>query len=63
MKRDSKEYRLAERVIHLENALKTANQILNENGLLGVLPDFSVSFHEAPKFHSKVRKELKNTMG
>lgn len=56
--RNSKEYQLAERIVHLEEALTTANSILNKEGKLGVLPNGSVSFHEGKKFHKKVRVVL-----
>ncbi len=56
--RNSKEYQLAERIVFLEEALQTANDILNKNNLLGVLPNRSVSFRGASKHHSKVRKTL-----
>lgn len=60
IKTDPKSYTLAMKIIHLEDALKMANKLLNANGKLGVLPDHSVSFREGRKFHRRVREVLKN---
>lgn len=46
------------RIVHLEDALKLANSILNENGLLGVLPDEYVGFRESSNFYARVRKAV-----
>ena len=56
--RNTIEYQLAERIVHLEDALKTANKLLNEDGKLGVLPDRSIRFREGQTFHKRVRKTL-----
>lgn len=59
--RNSTEYQLAERIIFLAAALTRANQMLNADGKLGVLPDSGpVRFREAAKHHAKVRTVLKN---
>lgn len=59
--RETKEYHLGERVLRLEEALKTANNILRKNGMLGVLPQYSPpSFREANAYHARVRKILKD---
>lgn len=54
-----REYRLAEKIIHLEDALNTANGVLNRHKLLGVLPNDSVSFKESSAFYKRVREMLK----
>lgn len=59
MNRNTKEYLLAERIVFLEDALKTANSELSKKGSLGVLPDHSVSFKNASKHHARVRKTVK----
>ncbi|NJO62864.1 MAG: hypothetical protein HC836_32980 [Richelia sp. RM2_1_2] len=59
-KTNPNEYRLAEKIVHLQNALETANNVLNKNGMLGVLPDHSVSFWKGKKFHKEVREILKD---
>ena len=61
MKLINKEYKLAEKIVFLQEALKTANDTLNKSGMIGVLPSSSVSFREASSHHAKVRKTLKNT--
>ena len=58
MQRDSKEYRLAEKIVHLQDALNQSNSLLNKDGNLGVIPNHSVSFRESQSFHKKVRKVL-----
>ena len=58
--RGTKEYVLAERIVFLEEALSTANDVLKENRLLGVLPSMGVSFRKASKHHKKVREILNN---
>lgn len=58
MQRDSKEYRLAEKIVHLQEALNLSNSLLNGYGSLGVISNHSVSFRESPTFHKKVRKVL-----
>jgi len=52
-------YALAMKIVHLENALNTANSVLNKHGMLGVLPNHSVSFRKGRTFHKKVREVLK----
>jgi len=61
--RTSIEYQLAERIIHLERALKIANKELKKFGSLGVLPNYSISFKESSTFHKDVRKVLKTEEG
>ena len=61
IKRDSNEYRLAEKIVHLEDALKTANQELNKLGKFGVLPNRSVDFKDGSEFHKRVRDIIKGT--
>lgn len=56
--RNTIEYQLAERIVHLEDALSTANKLLNEDGKLGVLPSRSVRFRDGKTFHKRVRKTL-----
>ena len=56
--RNSKEYELAEKIVHLQEALDLANKILKEHGKLGVLPNYGVSFKESAMFHKKVRELL-----
>lgn len=58
IKRNSGEYQLAERIVHLQAALDMANQELNKEGKLGVLPSRSTSFRKANAFHKKVRNVL-----
>lgn len=58
--RNTIEYALAEKIVHLQDALELANKILNDKKLLGVLPSRSVSFRESNKHHKKVRYVLKN---
>jgi hypothetical protein len=57
--RNSVEYRLAERVVFLQDALETANGILNDEGKFGVLPNMSVSFKKSSSHHKKVRDTIK----
>ncbi len=57
--RGTTEYKLAERIIHLERALKIANGELKKRHSLGVGTDFQVSFREASKFHKEVREIIK----
>ena len=56
--RNSNEYRLAEKIIHLQDALNKSNSLLNMDGKLGVLPNHSVSFRDSSSFHKRVRKLL-----
>ncbi len=56
--RNSREYKLAEKVVFLTESLELTNKMLNEDGKLGVLPNISVSFKNSKKHHSKVRKLL-----
>lgn len=56
--RETQTYKIGEKVVHLEDALKQANKILNEHGLLGVLPNHSISFTESNRFHKRVRQVL-----
>lgn len=56
--RNTMEYQLAEKIVHLEDALSTANKLLNEDGKLGVLPSRSVRFREGNTFHKRVRQLL-----
>lgn len=59
--RDTKEYLLAEKIVFLQNALDTANMILNNNGMLGVMADSTgVNFRNASKHHKKIRNVLKD---
>lgn len=58
--RDTKSYTLAVRIVHLQEVLDEANCALNKHGLLGVIPDLSISFRKSSAFHAKVRKVLKN---
>jgi hypothetical protein len=44
MNRYSPEYRLAERIVHLEDALGYANKMLTEHNMFGVLPSSSIEF-------------------
>jgi hypothetical protein len=61
MERGSREYQLAERIIHLEDALHIANENARKEGKLGVGAQTSgVSFHKAATFHARVRRILKN---
>jgi len=56
-----KEYQLAMMVIHLQDALDTANANAKKIGHLGVLPQYGQpSFREASKFHARVRKLIKS---
>jgi hypothetical protein len=59
MERQSREYKLAERILHLEDALNTANKNAKRNGMLGVIANTCVSFSQASAFHARVRKILK----
>lgn len=59
MERGSNEYRLAERIVHLEDALKIANENARKHGMLGVGAGSGVSFRRANSFHARVRKILK----
>lgn len=60
-RREGKEYRLAEMVIHLQDALDTANANAKKKGMFGVSPQYGLpSFHEASKFHARVRKLIKS---
>jgi len=54
--RNAREYALAIRVVHLENALQIANNLLNKDGKLGVLASRSIRFRDGMKFHKRVRK-------
>jgi len=54
--RKSKEYRLAEKIVHLEIALELANHMLKNNHKLGVIPNQNVRFKDGNSFHKKVRK-------
>lgn len=58
MNRGSLEYKLAERIVHLEDALDTANCLLNKDGKLGIIPNHGVDFREGRKFHKRVNKIL-----
>lgn len=55
------ERRLATKVVHLEEALELANELLKKHGCMGVLPNESVYFKKAKKFYSKVNKILANS--
>jgi hypothetical protein len=59
MERDSTEYKLAEKIVQLEKALRVANRALELSGSYGVHPDISVSFRESQKFHKRVREVIK----
>jgi len=59
--RELQTYKLAEKIVHLQDALDTANSVLKKNGKLGVLPDSSVSFRKGQKFHKRVREILQET--
>jgi hypothetical protein len=54
----SSEYRLAERIVHLEEALDLANKLLNDDGNLGVIPSRTVRFRKSANFHKKVREVI-----
>lgn len=58
IERTDETYRMAEQIVHLEQALERANAILNNDGKLGVLPNHSVSFRNGRSFHKKVKKVL-----
>lgn len=59
----SVEYRLAEQLLKTQSALETANKILNEHGLLGVLPDKpGTTFCQAAKYHKQVRELIKSNI-
>lgn len=60
MNRNTKKYRLSERIVFLEDALNRANERFYANGKIGVSPDTSVSIKEIPTHYKKVRKILKN---
>lgn len=60
MERGTREYLLAEKIIHLEDALKTANENARKYGRLGVgVQSDGPSFRNANTFHARVRKILK----
>ncbi len=62
-RRELREYHLAEMIIHLQDALKTANENAHKHGMLGVLPQTtSPTFRNAAKFHARVRKLLKESV-
>jgi uncharacterized coiled-coil DUF342 family protein len=56
----SNEYRLAEKIVHLQEALRLANKSLNEDGKLGVCVSQTVGFRDGAKFHAKVRTVLES---
>jgi hypothetical protein len=60
--RNSREYKLAEKIVFLTEALKRSNKILNEDEKLGVLPNHSISFKESKKHHKEVRKIIIETI-
>jgi len=59
--REMQVYKLGEQIVHLQDALAQANQNLKNAGILGVLPDTSVSFRKAQRFHKRVRTVLQQT--
>lgn len=57
-------YRLAEKILRLQQALDQANKNAKKQGMLGVLPQNGPpSFNEAKSYHSKVRNIVKETYG
>jgi hypothetical protein len=61
MKSTRKELNMAMKIIHLEDALKQANENAKKNGQLGVLPQSGrPSFRDANNFYARVRKEIEN---
>lgn len=62
VERNSKEYKLAERIVFLQSALNTANERFKERGEFGVGPDNSISFRKAASHHAKVRRVLKEVV-
>jgi len=62
MEYTAKEFALAMRIVHLQEALDQANKNAKEDGKLGVLPDSGVpSFRRARRFYACVRKVIKET--
>lgn len=59
--RNTREYRLAEKILRLEEALEQANTNAKKNGLLGVLPqNTSPTFGGSMAYHARVRKILRD---
>ena len=52
-------YALASELLFTRKALASANKILNENGMFGIIPDSVPSFREGRKHHAEVRAILK----